>query len=688
MNNSFKILKISHGTDYFSLEEHQVMLENNLASVHPDTKPMAQSNKTQYENYILAKKGDIFFICRSNESVNVVGMFKDDRPLYSFIKDHYDADWIDREFVTLFKANDETKYDKSNEKWWLPGNNSTCNEVKPDDFKLFEEKILRPAFDLNLDELNTKRTQELNRLKTTIDELKVLQREFKAYFNSEQSVFNELNSLSKIERLKLYYEYDIKKDIENNPIVWLRKLVIEHLVESNQPLDKKLLEQKTKIIAPSFKKNVFQAWSSSFRLLYPLLYSQHKENVKDTIYTLVHSFQKDLGLTEKTKIKDVHFDGPQNQGSDRIWFAIYNNTHKTQKSAKQIFFEINDGFKYGLLSVQNPNLTNLMTSQIFDYQGVLNHYKLLINDIINDDVTKYDNMLNLKELLEYKKQIILQGPPGTGKTYTAKDLAEFMISNEVNSDKEQQAKFINSTAQIEIIQFHPAYTYEDFIRGIVTEPSGDKIHYISRDKLFLKLVAEATANNDKPYVLIIDEINRANLSSVLGELIYALEYRGQSFQSMYSDQDGKHWISIPDNLYIVGTMNTADRSVGHIDYALRRRFAFYDILPKSIESDNFENILFEKVSKLFVKEIKSSVGELKASEHLCLEFQDRPQDIWLGHSYFFKKPDTDFKLRVLYEIVPILQEYLKDGILNNTEEVKNLIKEISNYNSSNADTEN
>lgn len=683
-----KILKISHGTQYFNSKDHITMLENHLASVHPDTPAMGVSSNTQYDNFISARKGDVFFICRSNESIDVLGMFKDERPLSSLIKKHYDEDWVDREFVTLFEATNKTNYDKSKDKWWLPGNFSTCNEVKKDEFNLFEEKILLPAFGVTLKELFKKREEELNQLKILIDDVKILQQKFKGYLNNEQLVFNELNSLSKIEKLKLYFEYGAKKNIETNPVVWLRKSIIEHLVESDRPLSKSILDDEKQKVGLNFKKNVFHAWSSSFRILYPLIYAQHRDNVKDTMYSLMVSFQNDLGLTDKTKIKDVHLDGPQNQGYDRIWYAIYNNTHKTQKSAKQLFFEIYDGFKYGLLSVQNPNINNLISSQTFNYHEVLAHYKLFINDIINNDISKYDTMINLKELLEYKKQIILQGPPGTGKTYTAKDLAEFIISNEVSSNKEEQADFINSSKQIEIIQFHPAYTYEDFIRGIVTEPHGDKINYISKDKLFLELVDRAAKDGDNPHILIIDEINRANLSSVLGELIYALEYRGQSFNSMYANQKGVHQIVIPENLYIIGTMNTADRSVGHIDYALRRRFAFYDVLPKSIESDNFENELFEKVSKLFVKEIKSNVRELHASEHLSLEFQDRPQDIWLGHSYFFTIPEIDFKLRVQYEIVPILQEYVKDGILNNSEEVKNIIKDISNYTSSYADTEN
>lgn len=174
----------------------------------------------------------------------------------------------------------------------------------------------------------------------------------------------------------------------------------------------------------------------------------------------------------------------------------------------------------------------------------------------------------------------------------------------------------------------------------------------------------------KNYVLIIDEINRANLSSVLGELIYALEYRGEPVKSMYEKEDEGNDIILPPNLYIIGTMNTADRSVGQIDYAIRRRFAFVDVLPKVLTKEqlnqnrkedgpvlNFATDVFHKVANLFVD--NSDNG--KASMHLSEEFETK--DVQLGHSYFIYEEGTDFNLKLEYEIKPILKEYVADGIL-------------------------
>jgi 5-methylcytosine-specific restriction protein B len=376
------------------------------------------------------------------------------------------------------------------------------------------------------------------------------------------------------------------------------------------------------------------------------------------------------------------------------------------------------------------------------------------------------------DLLKHKKQIILQGPPGTGKTYLAKKIAERMASSPQNG-------------HWKLVQFHPSFTYEDFVRGItVSSDSQAKLVYETNNKVlaefaeealsntkevnkdkkqlskeqqiekllaeFAEIVAEEIVENEvykitdavsiieveedafrysgtwkvsqrmklkdlviaqlnqvttrqglleledvsglakhhasyfikvlnkfqekyatrlnqvveipvvqptlKNYVLIIDEINRANLPSVLGELIYALEYRGEAVESIYA-VDGDRRIILPENLYIIGTMNTADRSVGQIDYAIRRRFAFVDVLPNRevIELDKAKE-LFDKVAALFTGE-----NETSGESYLAPDFDAK--DVQLGHSYFMAKDEAELKIRWKYEILPILREYVKDGLL-------------------------
>ena len=281
----------------------------------------------------------------------------------------------------------------------------------------------------------------------------------------------------------------------------------------------------------------------------------------------------------------------------------------------------------------------------------------LVKNILSGDIKnpkEHKRMMKHIELLKFKKQIILQGPPGTGKTYMAKKMVQQMTG----SDNEEQNK---------IIQFHPSYSYEDFIRGITVQAKGDGIEYITVNKMLAKLAKTATDNPTLKYTLIIDEINRANLPSVLGELIYALEYRGESVESMYA-VDGDASISIPENLFIIGTMNTADRSVGHIDYAIKRRFAFVDVLPDETPINNAKaKEVFREVSKLFVG-LKD--GMRVNSKYMAPDFNFK--DVQLGHSYFILEEGNDaeqlkeLKMRLEFEVIPILNEYVKDGLLLET----------------------
>ena len=282
-----------------------------------------------------------------------------------------------------------------------------------------------------------------------------------------------------------------------------------------------------------------------------------------------------------------------------------------------------------------------VTTYNSDIEGI--KYAQYLLNIMNGNTQAQENNLIIK-LLKYKPQIILQGPPGTGKTREAKRIAKALLGLGENDSLEGNEQF-------KLIQFHPSYSYEDFVRGIVAKPNeeGNGIVYTAENKILGTFAKKALKDKDKPYVLVIDEINRTNLSAVLGELIYALEYRGEAVQSMYAIE-GENNLILPPNLYIIGTMNTADRSVGHIDYAIRRRFAFVNILPKDLTNelgDQFKSELFDKVTNLF-------------NSNLSPEF--KKEEVQLGHSYFITK-NTPIGIRWEYEIKPILLEYVKDGIL-------------------------
>jgi MoxR-like ATPase len=194
--------------------------------------------------------------------------------------------------------------------------------------------------------------------------------------------------------------------------------------------------------------------------------------------------------------------------------------------------------------------------------------------------------------------------------------------------------------------------------------------FIGNEKPSLNEESEVPLKN---FVLIIDEINRANLPAVLGELIYALEYRDCPVESMYELEDEGNTITLPSNLFIIGTMNTADRSVGHIDYAIRRRFAFVPILPSVdvINSVLQDTEVREKAVRLFTE-----VERLFTSDSIASDFDLK--DIQIGHSYFLAQTLKELELKLEFEIKPILREYLKDGILNKTNSAGRSTEELIN----------
>lgn len=180
--------------------------------------------------------------------------------------------------------------------------------------------------------------------------------------------------------------------------------------------------------------------------------------------------------------------------------------------------------------------------------------------------------------------------------------------------------------------------------------------------------------DDKPYVMVIDELNRGNVSKVFGELITLLEAdkrKGSKNEESVKLPYSKKSFHVPDNVYLIATMNTADRSLGSLDYAIRRRFAFIAERPIGLADDRFNAELFEKVSRLFVKnfdEYKASGWDatmrLLPADTLCDEY--KPEDVWIGHSYFLMQDEEgvdNTRERILYELIPLLEEYVRDGVL-------------------------
>ncbi|WP_421083823.1 McrB family protein [Rothia nasimurium] len=236
-------------------------------------------------------------------------------------------------------------------------------------------------------------------------------------------------------------------------------------------------------------------------------------------------------------------------------------------------------------------------------------------------------------VLGQRHQVILQGPPGTGKTYLARRLARILAGAE---------------NRVKLVQFHPAYTYEDFFEGfrpVLDHVSGTTSLQLRQGPL--RQLAEAAAEQpDQNFFLIIDEINRGNLARIFGELYFLLEYRDHAVDLMYSQDQ----FSLPANLYIIGTMNTADRSIALVDSAMRRRFAFFNLHP---EQEPTANVL-----ELWARKQNLSGVVLDAWKELNRRIPN--PDLKVGPSYFMRKEAfTEEGLKLIWdsEILPLLDEY-------------------------------
>lgn len=364
--------------------------------------------------------------------------------------------------------------------------------------------------------------------------------------------------------------------------------------------------------------------------------------IRPYFYLTLDKISRDYLLNEKSDFNDVTEISSLKSLPDANTYLklldYFNSNFSTKNSSIQNYPELSSSaFKFITTKDDGDEKENEDEGE-GDESNLESYTEMnFLNEVFMDE----PSYKRLVKILKMKKNLIIQGAPGVGKTFSAKRLAYSMMEERDEN-------------RIQMVQFHQSYSYEDFVMGYRPTETGFEL----ATGPFYEFCKRAEQDSKQDYFFIIDEINRGNLSQIFGELLMLIENdkRGEGLRLIYKDEA----FSIPKNIYIIGMMNTADRSLAIIDYALRRRFAFYNLVP-AFESAGFKEIIQQVNNNKFtelVHQIKRLNEDISKDETLGAGFQ-------IGHSYLCPKEDvTDEWLSIVieYELLPLLEEYWFDEL--------------------------
>ena len=341
-------------------------------------------------------------------------------------------------------------------------------------------------------------------------------------------------------------------------------------------------------------------------------------------------------ITQENNGKDLYFEKTEGLAVP-IEYAALKNCHELEKME---FFVQPNGSLFKLTEGEYNFIVDLIREEnpVIDQSPREGYTK---QDFLREVYLKTERYDTLVSLLRRKKNLILQGAPGVGKTFASKRLAYSMMG-EIDDSR------------IGFVQFHQNYSYEDFIMGYRPDGSGFKL----TEGIFYQFCQKAANDPGREYFFLIDEINRGNLSEIFGELMMLIEnsHRGESVTLAYNGQS----FYVPENLYLIGMMNTADRSLAMIDYALRRRFSFFEMEP-AFGSEGFQAYQARLANETF----DALIGQVRALNQELLNDDSLGRGSCIGHSYFcLKNPadcSTDWMRSVVeFDLLPMLAEYWFD----------------------------